>query len=579
MGMNEPSRLWDEEVDVIVVGSGAGGMTAALCAAGEGLKALVIEKSEFYGGTSAVSGGGIWIPCNDDIQKNGGQDSYEAALGYVKLLTEGEVPESRIAAYLQNAPEMVRHLARRFGVRFRAVPLYPDYYPNKPGGMEGHRSMEPVEFNAALLGEDFDRQRPPFKGTQVLGRLAMNQVEAHLLFTKGKGWIGLLLKMMLRYWLDLGWRFKTKRDRRMTLGQALVGQLRHALKQQQVPLWLNTGLAELIEEDGRVTGVVAEREGRLLRLRARRGVVLASGGFESNQQMREQYLPHPTRVEWTGAPPINFGDGIRAGQALGASLGFMNLVWGSPTVHVPGASSQTTLFVERAMPRCVIVNAKGKRFVNEAAAYPDVVTAMYADAAKGNGAVPAWFIFDAQFRKKYPAGLFLPGQMQPDSSLPKDWLDKVYYRADTLAALAQKIGVDVRGLAATIERFNAHAVKGEDPDFGKGQTAIDRYYSDPQNHPNPCLGPLTDGPFYAIRLDPGEIGTKGGLVTDAQARVLREDGSVIAGLYATGNCSAAVMGKTYAGAGSTLGPAMTFAYLAARDLALQATAPAVAQAA
>lgn len=575
MGMNEPTQIWDEEFDVVVVGSGAGGMTAALCAAGEGLKALVIEKSEFYGGTSAVSGGGIWIPCNDDIEKNGGRDSYEAALGYVKLLTEGEVPESRIAAYLQNAPEMVRHLARHFGVRFRSVPLYPDYYPNKPGGMDGHRSMEPVEFNAALLGQEFDRQRPPFKGTQVMGRLSMNQVEAHTLFTKGKGWIGLIMKMMLRYWFDLGWRFKTKRDRRMTLGQALVGQLRYALQQHQVPLWLETGLTDLVHDNGRVTGVVAQRGGRALRLRARRGVILASGGFESNQQMREQYLPHPTQVAWTGAPPINHGDGIRAGQALGAGLGFMNLVWGSPTVHVPGASSQTTLFVERAMPRCVIVNRKGQRFVNEAAAYPDVVTAMYADDAKGNGAVPAWFIFDAQFRKKYPAGLFLPGQMQPDSALPKDWLDKVYYRADSLAALAAKIGVDAQGLAATIERFNAHAVKGEDPDFHKGTTAIDRYYSDPQNQPNPCLGPLTDGPFYAIRLDPGEIGTKGGLLTDEHARVLRDDGGVIDGLYATGNCSAAVMGKTYAGAGSTLGPAMTFGYLAARDLARQPVASAV----
>lgn len=575
MGMNEPTQIWDEEFDVVVVGSGAGGMTAALCAAGEGLKALVIEKSEFYGGTSAVSGGGIWIPCNDDIEKNGGRDSYEAALGYVKLLTEGEVPESRIAAYLQNAPEMVRHLARHFGVRFRSVPLYPDYYPNKPGGMDGHRSMEPVEFNAALLGQEFDRQRPPFKGTQVMGRLSMNQVEAHTLFTKGKGWIGLIMKMMLRYWFDLGWRFKTKRDRRMTLGQALVGQLRYALQQHQVPLWLETGLTDLVHDNGRVTGVVAQRGGRAIRLRARRGVILASGGFESNQQMREQYLPHPTQVAWTGAPPINHGDGIRAGQALGAGLGFMNLVWGSPTVHVPGASSQTTLFVERAMPRCVIVNRKGQRFVNEAAAYPDVVTAMYADDAKGNGAVPAWFIFDAQFRKKYPAGLFLPGQMQPDSALPKDWLDKVYYRADSLAALAAKIGVDAQGLAATIERFNAHAVKGEDPDFHKGTTAIDRYYSDPQNQPNPCLGPLTDGPFYAIRLDPGEIGTKGGLLTDEHARVLREDGGVIEGLYATGNTSAAVMGKTYAGAGSTLGPAMTFGYLAARDLARQPVAPTV----
>lgn len=557
---------WDKEFDVIVVGSGAGGMTAALCAAGEGLSAVVLEKSDLYGGTSAVSGGGIWIPCNDDISKNGGSDSYQEALGYMQLLTEGEVPQPRIEAYLKSAPEMVRHLARQFGVHFRGVKLYPDYYPDKPGGKEGYRSMEPVEFNAALLGEAFNHQRPPFSGTQVMGRVSMNQVEAHTLFTKGKGWIPLILTMMLRYWLDLRWRFKTKRDRRMTLGQSLVGQLRNALLKKQVPLWLESGMESLIEDGGRVLGVVVKRGGKTLRLRATRGVVLASGGFEANQAMREQYLPQPTNAAWTGAPPINHGDGIRAGIALGAKLGFMNLVWGSPTVNVPGASAQTTLFVERCMPGCIIVNKKGLRFVNEAAAYPDVVTAMYADAAKGNGGVPAWLVFDATFRHKYPAGLFLPGQMQPDSSLPKDWLDKVYYRADSLEALAAKIGIDAQGLIASAAKIGEYAALGKDPDFGKGGTAIDRYYSDPQNFPNPCLGPVVKAPFYAMRLDPGEIGTKGGLMADEHARVLREDGSVISGLYVTGNCSAAVMGKTYAGAGSTLGPAMTFAYVAVRDM-------------
>ena len=558
---------WDQEFDVIVVGSGAGGMTAALCAAGEGLSAVVLEKSKLYGGTSAVSGGGIWIPCNDDIAKNGGKDSYEEALGYVKLLTEGEVPEARIAAYLKNAPEMVRTLAKQFGVLFRSVKLYPDYYPDKPGGKDGFRSMEPVEFNAALLGEQFDHQRPPFAGTQIMGRMSMNQVEAHVLFTKGKGWVGLILKMMLSYWFDLAWRFKTKRDRRMTLGQALVGQLRHALLKKNVPLWLESSMETLVQEDGRVVGVVVQRGGKTLRLRAKRGVVLASGGFEANQVMREQYLPQPTQASWTGAPHINHGDGIRAGIALGAKLGFMNLVWGSPTVHVPGASSQTTLFVERCMPGCLIVNKKGERFVNEAAAYPDVVTAMYADAAKGNGAVPAWLVFDATFRHKYPAGIFLPGQMQPDSALPKDWLDKVYYRADSLEVLAAKIGVDAKGLVESARKIGVYAAAGKDADFGKGSTTIDRYYSDPQNKPNPCLGPVEKAPFYALRLDPGEIGTKGGLWCDEHARVLKEDGSVIAGLYATGNVSAAVMGKTYAGAGSTLGPAMTFAYVAVRDMA------------
>jgi 3-oxosteroid 1-dehydrogenase len=234
---------------------------------------------------------------------------------------------------------------------------------------------------------------------------------------------------------------------------------------------------------------------------------------------------------------------------------------------VPGAKSQTTLFVERAMPNCIIVNAKGKRFVNEAAAYPDVVTAMYEDDAKGNGAVPCWMIFDAVFRKKYPAGLFLPSQMQPDSKLPPDWLDKVYFRADSLDALAGKIGVDAKGLAQTVATWNGYCEKGVDPEFGKGNTTIDRYYSDPTVQPNSCMGPLTQGPFYAIALWPGEIGTKGGLWCDERARVTREDGSVIPGLYAIGNCSAAVMGKTYAGAGSTLGPALTFGYIAARDIA------------
>jgi 3-oxosteroid 1-dehydrogenase len=561
------SKVWDQQFDVVVVGSGAGGMTAALCSQAQGLSSVVVEKSDKYGGTTAVSGGGIWIPCNDDIAKNGGSDSYEEALTYMKHLTAGEVPLPRIEAYLKNAPEMVRYLKKTFDVNFRGVKLYPDYYPDQPGGKEGYRSMEPVEFNAELLGDEFSRQRPPFHGTQVMGRLSMNQVEAHVLFTKGKGWVKLIMVMMLRYWFDITWRLKTKRDRRLTLGQALVATLRNAMLKKNVPLVLNTALESLIEENGRVVGVVVSQNGKQLRYGARKGVVLASGGFEANQQMREQYLPKPTQAQWTGAPPINHGDGIRAGLALGAKLGFMNLTWGSPTVAVPGASSQTTLFVERCMPHCVIVNKKGKRFVNEAAAYPDVITAMYQDDAKGNGAVPAWMVFDATFRYKYPAGIFLPGQMQPDATLPKEWLDNVYYRADSLGALAAKIGVDAKGLADTVGKFNQYSTNGVDPEFGKGNTAIDRYYSDPHHKPNSCLGPVEKAPFYAIRLDAGEIGTKGGLVADEQARVLREDGSVIEGLYATGNCSAAVMGKTYAGAGSTLGPAMTFGYVAAKSLA------------
>lgn len=561
------NQEWDEQYDVVVVGSGAGGMTAALCAAGEGLSALVVEKSDQFGGTAAVSGGGIWIPCNQDMARNGQSDSFEEALHYLQQLTLGEVPDSRLKAYLRNCTAMVAHLASRFDVHFRSVPKYPDYYPQLDGGKDGGRSMEPVPFDARKLGDDFDRQRPAFRGTQLMGRVSMDTVEAHILFSKASGWVWLFLKMMWRYWSDFSWRKKTHRDRRQVLGQALTGSLRHALAGKNVPLELNTGFKELVVEQGRVTGIVVEQDGKTRRIAARRGVILASGGFESNQQMRERFLPKPTQAAWTAAPPINHGEGIAAGEAAGAALQFMDLTWGAPTVNVPGASSQSALFVERCMPGCLLVNQKGQRFVNEAAAYPDIVTAMFQDDAKGNGCVPCWMIFDARFRHKYPAGLFLPGQIQPDSKLPKSWLDSAFYRAETLAALAAKIGVDADGLRQSVRQLNAYAETGVDEAFGKGGTSIDRYYSDPHNQPNSCLGPVDKPPFYALRLDPGEIGTKGGLAVNEQAQVLREDGSCIDGLYAIGNCSAAVMGRTYAGAGSTIGPAMTFAYLAALHLA------------
>ncbi|MFP5305256.1 MAG: FAD-binding protein, partial [Gammaproteobacteria bacterium] len=240
------------------------------------------------------------------------------------------------------------------------------------------------------------------------------------------------------------------------------------------------------------------------------------------------------------------------------------------TVRKPGTPQQITLFVERGMPGCVAVNRKGRRFVNEAAAYPDFRNAMYADDAQGNGTIPCWLVFDATFRYKYPMGIFLPGQIEPDSRLPKDWLDSVYFKADSIDALAAKIGVDATGLKQTVAKMNEYAKTGVDREFHKGETAIDRYYSDPSVKPNTCLGPIAKPPFYAVPLWPGEIGTKGGLVTDERARVLRDGGTVIEGLYAVGNTSDAVMGPTYAGAGSTLGPAMTFAYIAARDIAQSA---------
>jgi 3-oxosteroid 1-dehydrogenase len=567
MGTSESPARWDHEYDVVVVGSGAGGMTAALCAQAQGLSVLMIEKANCYGGTSAVSGGGIWIPCNDQIPGLGLQDSFEEALTYMKHLTLGEVPESRITAYLRNAPKMVRYIADTFGVKVNAVGKYPDYFPDKPGGKNGGRSMEPQPFDASRLGDEFERLREPYKGTLVMGRVAMTQVDAHTLMCKAPGWILLTLKLMWNYWTDFGWRRRTRRDRRLTLGQGLVGSLRHAMLQKDIPLWLETGLDSLVEDGGRVAGILAVKQGKRLRIGARRGVIVATGGVESKQQMREQYLPGPTKAAWTAAPGCNQGDGIRAGRAIGAQLGFMNLTWGTPTVAVPGSSNAAGIFMERQLPGCVMVNGNGKRFVNEASPYTEIVYAMYADHQKSGSAVPCWLVFDARFRKAYPMGPMLPGNLQPDSKLPKDWLDKVYYRADTLGELAKKIGVNAGGLEASVIKMNEYARTGIDAEFGKGNNAFDRYYGDPTVKPNPCLAPINKAPYYAVRLDAGEIGTKGGLVTDEQARVLRDDGSVIAGLYAIGNCSAAVMGRTYAGPGATLGPAMTFGYVAARDIA------------
>lgn len=574
--MSPDSSRWDQEFDVIVAGSGAGGMTAALCCRQLGLSAVVLEKSDRYGGTTAVSGGGVWIPCNEQMAAAGVPDSAEEALTYLKHLTRGEVPQARLEAYVRGAREMVGHMAQTFGVRFEAVAKYPDYFPDQPGGKPGARTMEPAALDAAQLGDTFFEQREPFRGTLVMGRVAMTQVDAHTLFGRAPGWIGLTLRLMWRYFTDFAWRKRTWRDRRLTLGQALVGSLRLAMLKAEVPLMLNTGLESLVPEQGRVAGVVAVQGGRALRLRARRGVILATGGFESNQSMREQYLPKPTQSAWTAAPKLNEGDGIRAGRSLGAALGFMNLTWGAPTVPVPGAASASALFVERSLPGCVVVNGQGRRFVNEAAPYTEFVYAMYEDHHRTGSTVPCWMVFDARFRKSYPCGPMLPGSIQPDGKLPAEWADKVYYKADTLEALAAKIGVDAAGLKDSVARMNGYAATGVDPEFGKGNNVFDRYYADPKIKPNPCLAPIVQAPFYAVPLHPGEIGTKGGLLTDERGRVLREEGGVIEGLYAVGNCSAAVMGRTYAGPGATLGPAMTFAYLASKDIAATAVAAAKA---
>ena len=554
--------MQEQVFDLVVVGTGAGALLAAVRAADEGLKTLVIEKTDLVGGTSAISGGGIWIPDNYDMPKAGLRDSIDAAFKYVKACAKGLASDDRVLAYVETARVMAQYL-QTIGIPYRCVPKYSDYYPEMDGALPGGRTMDPVDYNAAQLGlGGLAQLRPTSPGQLILGRMHINAFEAHSMLAREFKSNFTLAGMMLRYFLDYPWRRKTRRDRRLTGGQALMGGLFAALRKRKVELWLNSPLQDLIVEQGRVSGVTVLRDGQTVTVRARRAVLLGAGGFERNQQMREQYLPKPTDAAWPATPPkANTGDAIRAGAAVGGALHLMAHTWGAPTLEVPKEEKFRALFVERSLPGCMVVNARGERFLNESGPYPEFQQAMFANHAATGGAVPAWIVFDADFRQQQPIGPMMPGKAVPDSKLRKSWLGTVYWKGETLDELAAQIGVDPAGLKRSAARMTEFAQTGVDLDFRRGGNAFDRYYGDPRRK-NPNLGPIAKGPFYAMKLLPGDIGTKGGLLTDREGRVLDEQGQVIEGLYCVGNNSASVMGPAYPGAGSTLGPAMTFAYRA-----------------
>jgi 3-oxosteroid 1-dehydrogenase len=554
---------WDHAVDLLVVGSGAGAMVCAICAHDRGGDVLLIEKSSQYGGSSAMSGGGLWVPNNHLMSGVGVDDSPEDALTYLKETTGGLVPEARLSTYVEMAPKMAKYLCDHTRVELVPMPEYPDYYPAASGYCSGGRSMEAENFDARKLGDQFLLMREGAIQSLINGRIFMTIVEARTLFCRSRGWIALTMKLFARYFLDLPWRFKSKRDRNLAMGNALVGGLRRSLMDREVPLWLDTPARELLVEEGRVVGVAAERDGRSIRIGARKGVVLAAGGFESDQAMREKYLPNPTRAEWTCANPANTGDAITMGLRVGAGIDLMDDAWWGPTTVVPGEECARMLVIEKSLPGSILVNRRGERFVNEALPYIDVVNEIYEKNTPEVPTVPCYLIFDARFRGKYPCGPFLPGAQQPDWALPRRLKRDYLKKADTLEGLAQLLGIEAEGLKTSVSRLNQYARTGKDADFQRGDTVFDRYYGDERNEPNPCLAPIEKPPFYGIEAFPGELGTKGGLVTDASARVLTEAGDPIPGLYAIGNCSASVMGRTYPGPGSTLGPATTFGFVAA----------------
>ncbi|MEM0952979.1 MAG: FAD-binding protein, partial [Pseudomonadota bacterium] len=550
------------EADWLVAGSGAAGMTGAVVAHELGGEVLLVEKEPMWGGTTCKSGGVAWIPGNHRQAAHGVSDSVDDGFQYLKGLIGDSVSEPRLRAYAERAPEMLEFMMARTHVDFTPLPSYMDYYEQVPGYKPGGRSMDPGTIHLSELGAEGYTIRDDYAGPLPF---SVTVQEGRRIGELDFGGYLLAARLGLRYLLDVRARLKGKRDQRLALGQALVAKLRLSLKERDVPVWLGAPVRELIQENGRVVGAQIEREGRTVTVRARQGVLLATGGFSRNAALRQQYQHPAVGNAWSASAPGATGDGITMGRKLGAALGFMGSAWWSPTVVLPDDDARLALIAGKAYPGSIMVNRAGKRFTNEAAPYEDVVKDQLASETRGEGAVPAFLVFDATFRCKYPAGNIRPGKLEADTLLPKSfWESGLLTRADTTEELAQKTGIDAAQLNATLQRFNEHARRGEDPDFGRGATHHDRYYADPKVEPNPCLGPVETPPFYALRVEAGDLDTKGGLLADEHGRVLDESGHVIPGLYAAGNTSAAVMGDTYPGAGATIGSAMTFAYLAAQ---------------
>lgn len=542
--------------DLLVVGSGAGAMTAALRAAHDGLDVLIVEKAAKYGGTSATSGGGLWIPCNHLMPSVGIDDTREQALEYLRDLCGTDVPVENIEAFVDRAPAMLKWLEEHSHVRYMAMEHYADYYQEVVGAAPGGRSIDPLPYSAHELGDDFLDMQDNHVQTKVMGMMGYTNIEGAVLLSKAPGWFRLVLKLAFDYFADIPGRLKSKKSRRLTMGNALIGRLRRSLLDKHVPLWLSSPAKKLLIENGRVCGALIERQGTLVEVRAN-AVVLASGGFEHNQELRERYLPKPTAAAWSSASPANTGDMLLAALEVGADTHLMDEAWWGPSITLPGEDRSRQLFTERSMPGCIMVNKAGKRFFNESVAYTTAVQAMQKE-----GNTPAYVIFDSRYKREYPFGPLLPDAMHLNWMQPSRF-KQILTQADSIEQLAGSLGVDRDGLNNTVARFNQFSAQGQDKDFQRGENAYDLLYGDVRISPNPCLAPILEAPFYAMEVFPGDIGTKGGLLTNQYAQVLDKAGKPIAGLYAIGNTAASVTGRYYPGAGATLGPAMTFGFVAA----------------
>jgi len=574
-------KTWHHTTDILVVGSGGGGMTAALMAKDLGNDTLLIEKGAYYGGSTALSGGALWVPNSHLMKRAGIKDSSEEALTYLNRITEEIVSEERLHAYIEKSVEMVKYLEKHTHVCFEVVHGYPDYYPEIEGAKpRGGRTIEPRPFNARHLKHMWKDLYVPPAQELVLGKIMVSAGDVRRLLGASFRTRMKAARLFAAYFLN-PLRFLARYDTRLTLGNALIGRLRLSVAERGIPLWLNTPARKILVEKDRVTGLVAEKDGRFIRIQANKGIILAAGGFEKNQVMREKYQTQPVSAEWSMGSPENTGDIIQMGLEIGAGLGIMDDAWWMPTTVIPGncmpwyaknswwqdialkqgKSLPWFVLVDRSLPGTIIVNSQGRRFVNEAVPYIDFVHAQMVCHGEKHNAVPAFMIADQCYHLKYPMGPVMLAH--PTKKFVKNGF---LYKSDTLKGLADQCGIDPDGLIDEVKKYNQYAAAGKDLDFNKGESPIDTFYGDTAVRPNPCLAPIRKPPFYAISIYPGDIGTKGGLLTDVNARVLKIDREPIEGLYATGNCTASVMGNTYPGAGGTIGPSMTFGFIAAHHL-------------
>ena len=553
---------WDDSYDVVVVGSGTG-LMGAITAARRGQRTLVVEKGAYVGGSTSMSGGGMWLPNNRVLQKAGAADTKNRVLTYLDNLVGDTAPRERREAYVETAPAVVDEILAATPLKLGHMHEYADYFADLPGGSAIGRSVEPHPFDANRVeeGRDILRSSEAIAAPVPMPITSRDFRVMHLMARRPLRAFPIIIQRVLQ-----GTGGKVLKKEMVAGGKALAAGLVIGARRAGVDIWMESPLKELVVEDGKVTGVVVEKNGTLRRVAAKGGVIIAVGGFDHDGEKRRKHQSEALTEDWSFGNPDNTGDLFKFADQVGAGLALLDQSWWFPAIPplTPGGSP-IFLLSERSLPGSMIVDSTGQRFFNEAADYMTAGRAMLGlDDGKGDH-LPMWLIFDQRYKNRY----MFAGSVMPRMPLPKIFFDSgVAVKANSIEALASKIGVP--GLVDGAARFNILAAQGQDDDFQRGLGHYDRYYSDPTHTPNPSLGPIDKPPFYAVKVVPGDLGTCGGITADDRGRALREDGSPIEGLYATGNAAANAFGTFYPGPGATLGQGVVFAYLAALDAAERA---------